>query len=194
MNMTGVSLIGWLHSIAAALAILLGGVIVLGPKGTPRHRFMGRAYVVTMLAANVSAFGVYHFDIARFSPPAVGPGIFGLFHWEAVFTLFFLGLGWFAATRQRRAAFAYLHPVSMLVTYYMLIGGLVNEALVRVSVVRDFALAHAHGARNPAQTPLAGMIQGSVMLAFIVLLVVFIVQVALSRRKMRHIAMQSQPA
>ena len=35
--MTGVSIIGWLHSIAATLAILLGGVIVLGPKGTPRQ-------------------------------------------------------------------------------------------------------------------------------------------------------------
>jgi uncharacterized membrane protein len=194
MNMTGVSLIGWLHSVAATLAILLGGVMIVSAKGTARHRFLGRAYVYTMLATNLTAFGIYHFDIARFAPPVVGPGIFGLFHWEAVFTLAFLLLGWFAAMRQKRAVFAYLHPASMLITYYMLIGGLVNEVLVRVGVVRDFAMAHAHGIRNPAQTPLAGALQGGTMLAFIALLIVFIVQVALARGKTRRLAMQSQPA
>lgn len=183
MNMTGVSIFGWLHTLGATLAILIGALVIFGVKGTQRHRYFGRVYVYTMLATNILSFGVYHFDIASFVPLRAGAGVFGLFHWESVFTLFFLLLGWFAATRQHRAVFAYLHPVSMLVTYYMLIGGLVNELLVRVAFIRDFAMANAHGARNPAQTPLAGMIQGTVMLIFIAMLAYFIVKVALYRRR-----------
>ena len=184
MNMTGVSIFGWLHTLGATLAILIGARVIFGAKGTPRHRTFGRVYVYTMLATNILSFGVYHFDIAGFVPLRAGAGIFGLFHWESVFTLAFLLLGWFAATRQRRAVFAYLHPVSMLITYYMLIGGLVNELFVRVAFIRDVAMAHAHGARNPAQTPLAGTVQGTVMLIFIAMLVYFIVRVALNRRSL----------
>jgi uncharacterized membrane protein len=189
MSMTGVSIFGWLHTLGATLAILIGALVIFGAKGTPRHRYFGRVYVYTMLATNALSFGIYHFDIAGFVPLRAGAGIFGLFHWESVFTLFFLLLGWFAATRQRRAVFAYLHPVSMLVTYYMLIGGLVNELFVRVAFIRDFAMAHAHGARNPAQTPLAGTAQGTAMLIFIAMLVYFIVKVALHRRSLG----QAQP-
>jgi len=190
MNMTGVSIFGWLHTLGATLAILIGALVIFGAKGTPRHRYFGRVYVYTMIVTNVLSFAVYHFDIARFVPFRGGAGVFGLFHWEAVFTLFFLLLGWFAATRQRRAVFAYLHPISMLITYYMLIGGLVNELFVRVAFIRDFAMANAHGARNPAQTPLAGMVQGTVMLIFIAMLVYFIVKIALYRRGSR--TMQTQ--
>ena len=186
MIMTGVSLIGWFHSLAATLSILVGGVVLFGTKGTARHRFFGKSYFVAMIAANISSFGVYHFDIARFVPFQGGPGVFGLFHWESVFTLFFLVLGFAAASRQRRALFAYLHPVSMLITYYMLIGGLVNEVFVRVPFLRALALSGHTG--NPVRTPLAGMVQGSVMMIFLVMLVWFIAKVALYRRRAVAIA------
>jgi uncharacterized membrane protein len=187
MNMTGVSIIGWLHTLAATLAILVGAAVLFGTKGTARHRFFGRTYFYSMIAANLLSFGVYHFDIARFVPFSAGPGVFGLFHWESVFTLAFLLLGFHAASRQRRAVWAYAHPISMLITYYMLIGGLVNEVFVRVPFVRDLALA-GHGG-NPARTPLAGAAQGAAMLAFLAMLVYFIVKVALYRRTVRVSAM-----
>lgn len=181
MNMTGVSIIGWLHTLAATFAILVGGALILGAKGTARHKFLGRTYFYTMIAANALSLGVYHFDIARFVPFTAGPGVFGLFHWESVFTLTFLLLGFTAASRQRRAFWAYAHPVAMLVTYYMLIGGLVNELFVRVAVIRNLALANHAG--NPVRTPLAGEVQGAVMMIFLTLLVYFIAKVALSRRR-----------
>jgi uncharacterized membrane protein len=183
--MTGVSIVGWLHSIVSTLAILIGGWMLLAPKGTPLHRRMGRLYVYTMLAVNLSAFGVYHFDIARFAPFKAGPGIFGLFHWEAVFTLFFLLLGWYAATHQRRAVWAFVHPVAMLVTYYMLIGGLVNELFVRVAFIRDYAQSQIHGAGNPTRAPVAGEVQGAVLIVFLILVVYFPIKVALHRRAQR---------
>ena len=188
MNMIGVSLIGWVHTLASTAAILIGAVLIFGPKGTPRHRFAGRWYVYTMIAANVLSFGVYHFDIVHFVPFDAGPNRFGLFHWESVFTLFFLLLGWYAALHQRRAIWAYLHPVSMLITYYMLIGALVNEIFVRVPFLRAIATAQMHGSSNPARSPIALGIQNAFVVIFLVLLIVFITQVALRHRRMRATA------
>jgi uncharacterized membrane protein len=188
MNMSGVSIIGWAHTLAATAAILIGAVLIFGPKGTPRHRFAGRWYIYTMIAANALSFGVYHFDIVRFVPLVAGPNRFGLFHWESVFTLFFLLLGWYAALHQRRAIWAYLHPVSMLTTYYMLIGGLVNELFVRVPFIRAIAMAQLHGQGNPARAPIAGAVQGAVLLGFLVLFVWFITKVALRWRGFRMAA------
>jgi uncharacterized membrane protein len=188
MNMSGVSVIGWLHTLAATAAILIGAVLIFGPKGTPWHRFAGRWYVYTMIAANALSFGVYHFDIVGFVPFNAGPNRFGLFHWESLFTLFFLLLGWYATLHQRRAIWAYLHPVTMLITYYMLIGGLVNELFVRVPFIRAVAMAQLHGQGNPARAPVAGTTQGAVMLGFIVVLIWFITKVALYRRNLRMAA------
>lgn len=183
MNMTGVSLIGWFHTLAATLSILVGGAVILGAKGTARHRFLGRTYFAAMIAANASSFAVYHFDVARFVPFTAGPGIFGLFHWESVFTLAVLLVAFYAASRQRRAVWAYVHPIAMLTTYYMLIGGLVNELFVRVPAIRNLAMAELHGAGNPVRAPIAGMTQGAVMMIFLAMLVYFVAKVALTRRR-----------
>lgn len=188
MNMAGVSIIGSVHTLAATVAIAIGAYLLFGRKGTPLHRYAGRWYAYTMVVANVLSFGVYHFDIVGFVPFNAGPGRFGLFHWDSVFTLFFLLLGWYAAQHQRRAIWAYLHPVSMLITFYMLIGGLVNELFVRVPFIRAIATAQLHGAGNPTRAPIAGEVQGAVLLAFFALLAVFTTQVALRRRGQRRMA------
>jgi uncharacterized membrane protein len=95
------------------IALALGAAVLLRAKGTPSHRRIGRLYFYTMLVATLSAFGICHFDIV-FAPVRTGPGLFGLFHWEAVFTLAFLLLAFFAATRQQRALWAYLRTRSAI--------------------------------------------------------------------------------
>jgi len=185
MNMTGVSLLGWIHTLACTLAILSGALVLLREKGTARHRRMGRIYLYAMLVALISSFGVYHFDVRSFVPFRGEKDVFGIFHWESVFTLFFLLLALFAASRQKRALWAYVHPVSMLITYYMLIGGLVNEVFVRVAFLRELALSEVHGAGNPVQTPIAGLTQMAALAGFLILLVMFVVQVARRRRRIR---------
>jgi hypothetical protein len=57
---------------------------------------------------------------------------------------------------------------------------------VRVPFVRALALAGHTG--NPVRTPLAGMVQGGVMMAFLALFVWFTVKVALYRRRAAAIA------
>jgi len=182
MNMDGVSFLGWVHTIACTVALLAGAYVLLREKGTARHKQMGRIYFYALLVACLSIFGVYHFDI-QFAPLKAGPGIFGLFHYENLATLVALLIAFFAASRQRRAFFAYAHPLAMLFTYYMLLGGLINELLVRVPVLRALALAGAPAGRNPAQTPLAVAAQWAAMLWFLGAVVWFAVQVARGRRR-----------
>ncbi len=183
MDMHGVSFFGWLHTLTCTGAILIGAFIFFNRKGTPLHRACGRWYVALMIVANLSSFGVYHFDIKGFRPFVSGPDIFGMFHWEALFTLLVLLLAWLAATRQRYAIWAYLHPVLMLTTYYMLMGGLVNEVIVRVTAIRQAVQASAPHALNPTLTPVASVTQGIVLFIFIVLVIKFCGDVTRYRRE-----------
>ena len=180
-----ISLLGWFHSATCIVALVTGAWNLVMPKGTALHRLVGRCYVYTMVAVNLSVFAVYHFDIAHFRPFAGGANTFGIFHWEAVGTLALLGLGVYAAPRQAKAGWAYAHPLAMVLTYYMLVGGLINELFVRVIVLRDFAMAHARHAVSIARTPAVGTTQGLAMLIFIVMLLYFVIKVALHRRSFR---------
>jgi hypothetical protein len=72
----------------------------------------------------------------------------------------------------------------MVMSYYMLVGGLINELVVRALPLRHVAEAQLAGAAmNVAQSPLARAIQMTNGLVFLVVLVWFIVKVALSRRR-----------
>jgi len=180
-----ISLLGWFHSAACIVALVTGAWNLVMPKGTALHRLVGRAYVTTMVAVNLSVFAVYHFDIAHFRPFAGGANTFGIFHWEAVGTLALLGLGVYAAPRQAKSGWAYAHPLAMVLTYYMLVGGLINELFVRVIALRDFAMARAPHAVSVATTPAVRTTQGLAMLIFIVMLLYFVIKVVLHRRSFR---------
>ena len=105
-----------------------------------------------MVVANVTALFIFHGEDVLFRrgrPPEIGHG-FGFFHWLAVVTLVLVLLGRFAASRQRQAFFAYAHPVCMILSYWMLMGGAVNEVFDRVDWVKRMALAISPGARSIA--------------------------------------------
>ena len=188
MLIENISPIGWLHTIACLVALAAGAWNLVMPKGTAMHRLVGRTYFYTMLVVNLSVFAIYRFDIAHFRPFVAGANTFGLFHREAVATLLVLLLGVYAAPRQQHAVWAYVHPLSMLTTYYMLIGGLINEAFVRITALRAVVRAQAHGPNDFFATHAVGMAQGSAMLLFVVLFLYFIVKVALYRRGARKAA------
>lgn len=186
MLIDNLSLAGWLHGVAALTGLLSGALVLASAKGTMRHRRLGCIYVGAMLVTNLSAFAVYHFDIDRFRPFTAGPGTFGLFHWEAVTTLGFLALALYAAPRQRRAPWAYVHPLAMVTTYYLLVGGFVNQLFLRVAPLR--AISQMHGRSGFSRVPLVGQAQTAVMLVYVILLVYFIAKIAILRRGQRATA------
>jgi len=152
MRLHDISLIGWLHSAVYVLALIVGALQLVNRKGTRLHALRGNIYFLSMVVANVTALFIYDGEDVLFRrgrPPEIGQG-FGFFHWLAVLTLALVVLGRFAASRQRRAFFAYAHPVCMILSYWFLVGGAINEAFDRIDWVRRAALAVSPGARSIA--------------------------------------------
>jgi len=185
MHVSDIIPIGWIHVMGCLVALVTGAWNLALPKGTPVHRAVGRTYMIAMLVLNISAFFVYKFDIASFQPFQAGPNVFGLFHWFAVAALVFIAIGWFAARHQGRAAWAYLHPTMMLLSYYDLVGGGINEAFTRVDPLRRVLIRSARTVGPHMQPPVIGLTQSLWMAAILVLIVYFAARVALWRRKVR---------
>lgn len=182
MQTADISLIGWLHSIACVAALLTGGYVLVARKGTRRHRKFGYWYIASMIALNVTVLAIYRFDILPRTNRA-GANIFGIFHWFAVGTVAVIVFAFFAATRQRNSKFwAHVHAQCMLGSYYGLIGGLINEAFVRVDVLRRYAQTHGPEAPNVAATQAVAMTQTAAMLIYLGFIVYFALKVRRDRR------------
>lgn len=143
--------LGWIHSLACLAALGLGAWVFATPKGTPAHRRLGRAYLIAQLALNLSALGVYRL------------GVFFFPHVLALITLGLIAVGWLAARlHQPRPVWRYVHLSAMILSYYLLIGGGVNEVYLRIGVLRDYV--SVNGGQVIGQT------HGLVMLGFLILL------------------------
>lgn len=179
-----ISLIGWLHAVAALIALPVGAWLLAAPKGLPRHRALGWLYVGAMVVLNLGAFFVYKFDIIPGRPPQVGPGLFGLFHWFAVATLIAVALAVFAATRQRNSAFwAHVHAQALLFSYYQLLGGLVNQIMARSDGLRALAMSMSPNATNITETSLNRGLMSGLVLFWLSLGILFAVQVGRRHRR-----------
>lgn len=183
MHVSDIVPIGWVHVTACLVALVAGAWNILGTKGTPRHIFMGRTYVVAMLVLNLSVFAVYKFDIAHFAPFSAGPHVFGFFHWLAVAALVFVAIGWYAARHQNRAFWSYVHPIAMTLSYYDLVGGGINEAFARLDPLRALVRAHAQTTGQAVGAPVIGMVQTAAMAATLILIIYFSARVAIWRRR-----------
>ena len=72
--------------ISALIGVLLGGYVLWNPKGTDKHKALGRCWVATMLVATLSSFGIR----------TVNPDQFSWIHLLSLFTLFSLISGYIA--------------------------------------------------------------------------------------------------
>ena len=125
MSVAPISLIGWLHTAVCVAAMAAGAAALSAHKGSARHRRWGRWYVRTMIAAQLTALLIY-----------TGGG-FRIFHWLAVIALALVALGALAAPRQGRLRWSVTHVSCMVWSYYLLIGGAVNEAFLRLSALQS---------------------------------------------------------
>lgn len=111
--------LGLIHFATALLAMLAGAVVVGRPKGTRLHRRIGRVYVASMLALNISALSIY--DLF---------GGFGPFHAAAIFSLLTIVIGVGSAWR-RHPNWRFSHAYWMSWSYVGLLAAAVAESATR---------------------------------------------------------------
>lgn len=129
--------LGMTHFISAMLALTLGAIVLLlRPKGGRRHRQLGWAYVVAMLALNATALMIYRLF-----------GGFGPFHVAALISLATVLMGVPAGIRARRmrqqgqparrATAVEHHYYWMTYSYVGLVAAAVAETATRAPIFRD---------------------------------------------------------
>jgi uncharacterized membrane protein len=119
------SLLGWVHTLACLAALVLGATNLVGRKGSSAHRRVGHWYLCAILLVSVTSLGIYH--LGRFFFP----------HWLAIATIAFAALAYtFAHFKRPRSLWLRCHIICTVMTYYLLIGGGVNEVFLRVDIVR----------------------------------------------------------
>jgi uncharacterized membrane protein len=160
--------LGWLHSLACVIALACGVFNIVTPKGTPLHRRVGDAFAVALALVCVSSLGIY--KTHRFWFP----------HWDALATLALLAVAWSSARyKWPRRGWIYLHLTTMLLSYYMLVAGGVNEMFLRVEVL------HRITASNFFTNRLIGEAHGLLMLVFVALIPAFVIATVFGGQRRR---------
>lgn len=117
---------GLVHLIMALAAIAFGTTIIFSRKGTAIHRWLGRGYLVTMLAVNGTALLIYELF-----------GRFGPFHWMALASLAVVLVGYWPA-RRRTPGWRVQHAYFMTGSYVGLLAALASEISTRARILPFF--------------------------------------------------------
>jgi uncharacterized membrane protein len=196
MRISDISFIGWVHTASCVVAMIVGLMELVARKRTPAHASRGETYFVAMVLANVTAMVIFR-DQELFlrigHPPQFHRG-FGLFHWFAALTLLFVLLGRLSASLQRQAFFAYAHPIFMILSFWFLMGGAVNELFVRVDWARQAALAISPEARNIGGYKLVYIVQFSLDGIWLATMAAAVIQIRRFRRQLARFDGSRMPA
>jgi len=178
-----VTAIGWVHTAACMVALVVGALQLFGKKGTAAHALRGKIYFCSMLIAMATTLFLYSLDVVirPGQKPLLGP-YFGFFHWLAMFTLLLLVLGQLSAKRQRMAFFAYAHPVFMILSYWLLVGAGITAAFTRIGWLQELALSISPGAKTLVQYKLLLWVANANHVVHFVVLVAAIMSVRRLRR------------
>ncbi len=116
---------GLVHFIASVFALLLGTFVLMLPKGTMKHKVIGRIYALTMLVVLTTAFMTYRLF-----------GTWGIFHWTAVVSTLTLICGLIPILTKRPVKnYISLHFSFMYWSIIGIYGAFVSETLVRMPKV-----------------------------------------------------------
>jgi uncharacterized membrane protein len=166
-------LLGWVHLMASLAAMAFGAAVLARPKGTAGHKTRGRIYAASMAATCLTALGICR------------RGVFFFPHWLAVAALITTAAGFAAAHfKIPRAGWIHVHLTCMLASLYILVGGVVNEAFLRVNFLRRLV-------PDFNSSPAVGMTHLCVMLLFAALIGYFNVAVLVRGRAMRGASLGS---
>lgn len=95
-----------LHALGALLALIIGAVQLLSVKGSVRHKYLGRVWVLLMVFVAASSFFIYELKVwGNYSP----------IHLLSAWTIFALWLGVFLARRGNIRS----HKMVMISMYFL---------------------------------------------------------------------------
>jgi uncharacterized membrane protein len=133
------------HIFSAGLSLIIGAFVLMNAKGTRRHKNAGTLYFWLMLLSSITALFIYNVNGEWFFP-----------HTLAVATLPVLAAGYWAG---RTKKYLRIHIACMVISYYLLIGGAINEAYMRIAWLQPFNNKAAFGATHlAAQFVFIGML------------------------------------
>jgi uncharacterized membrane protein len=188
-----ITLIGWIHTAACMVALVVGAMQLFGEKGTAAHALRGKLYLWSMVVASGLTLFMYGVDVVirPGQKPLIGP-YFGVFHWLALFTLLLVVLGQLSANRQRMAFFAYAHPIFMILSYWLLVGAGITAAFTRIGWLHELALSVSPGAKSLVQYKLVLWVVAANHVVHLVALVAAITGVRrLRRSRSRVVSVQA---
>jgi uncharacterized membrane protein len=122
------NIVGWLHLIASIVSLIFGVHVLATTKGDAPHRFSGKIYVAAMILTNLTSLLIFR------------QGKFWFPHWLALAALLCIFAGLVAVKWKRpNRLWLRLHLSLMVLSYYLLIGGAINEAFQRVPALKALA-------------------------------------------------------
>ena len=144
------------HVITSALALIIGATILFQPKGTAKHKRLGVIYFWLMIVANVSCL---------FIMKAFGKWFFP--HWLGVTALAVVIPGYLFSKYKWGKYWLKIHIACMIVSYYLLVGGAINEAFLHIPALRPLIVG--------GSSPILGMAHMIAMTFFFGLLFYYLV-------------------
>jgi uncharacterized membrane protein len=146
-------LISWTHTIAASLSLIFGTIVLFGTKGNAKHRKLGLWYFYAMLINNLTALVIMN---------AFGKWFFP--HYLAIACLIVIIPG-IIAIRRKHKHWLKVHIISMVISYYLLIGGAINETFLHIPKLRPYIINNE---------PIVGITHVIAQLIFIGVLIYFL--------------------
>lgn len=146
-------LISWSHTTSAFLSLFLGVFVLFATKGNEKHRKIGIYYFYLMLINNFTALFIYNSFGKWFFP-----------HSLAVATLIILIPGYLITLKKEYKHWLKIHITSFVISYYLLIGGAINEVFLRYKPLMMYKVG----------SPQNGMTQFAAMVLFTIILIYFL--------------------
>ncbi len=141
------------HILAASLSLILGTIVIFGKKGTSKHRKLGLYFFYAMLVNNITALFILN---------AFGKWFFP--HYLAVACLVVILPG-ILAVKLKHKYWLKVHIICLVLSYYLLIGGAINETFLHIPNLRPLLINN---------DPIVGMTHGITQLVFLGVLIYFL--------------------
>lgn len=122
-------MLSFVHTLFGFSSLIFGVFVIAQVKGTKKHRYIGRLYVVSMLLLCATSFGLFNLF-----------GGFGVFHFAALVSLTCIAGGMGAVFfRKKISDWLVWHYQFMSWSFLGLLGATSNEAFVHVAPLAKLA-------------------------------------------------------